>query len=88
VEVTVGECAFIVVRDQQTRDRLADLSVPAVQRYVAQLGVGEAWCDAHGRVRAEVIIQSVASAALRPGSPSYARVGAPPSGGLIGSARQ
>jgi nitroreductase len=33
---------IIVVRDQQTRDRLAELSVPGAQRYVAQLGVGEA----------------------------------------------
>jgi nitroreductase len=33
---------IVVVRDQQTRDRLAELSVPGAQRYVAQLGVGEA----------------------------------------------
>src|SRR5258705_10892553 len=33
---------IIVVRDQQTRDRLAELSVPGAQRYVAQLGIGEA----------------------------------------------
>ena len=33
---------IIVVRDRQTRDRLADLSVPGAQRYVAQLGIGEA----------------------------------------------
>jgi len=31
-----------VVRDQQTRDRLAELSVPGARRYVAQLGMGEA----------------------------------------------
>ena len=31
-----------MVRDQQTRDRLAELSVPGAQRYVARLGVGEA----------------------------------------------
>jgi hypothetical protein len=31
-----------VVRDQKTRDRLAELSVPGAQRYVAQLGIGEA----------------------------------------------
>ena len=33
---------IIVVRDQKTRDRLAELSVPGAQRYVAQLGIGEA----------------------------------------------
>jgi nitroreductase len=33
---------IIVVREQQTRDRLAELSVPGAQRYVAQLGIGEA----------------------------------------------
>ena len=33
---------IIVIRDQQTRDRLAELSVPGAQRYVAQLGIGEA----------------------------------------------
>ncbi len=33
---------IIVVRDQPTRDRLAELSVPGAQRYVAQLGIGEA----------------------------------------------
>jgi nitroreductase len=33
---------IIVVRDQQNRDRLAELSVPGAQRYVAQLGIGEA----------------------------------------------
>jgi nitroreductase len=33
---------IIVVRDQQTRHRLAELSVPGAQRYVAQLGIGEA----------------------------------------------
>jgi nitroreductase len=33
---------IVVVRDPQTRDRLAELSVPGAQRYVAQLGVGEA----------------------------------------------
>src|SRR5882757_10369241 len=32
---------IIVVRDQQTRDALAELSVPGAQRYVAQLGIGE-----------------------------------------------
>jgi nitroreductase len=32
---------IIVVRDQQTRDRLTELSVPGAQRYVAQLGIGE-----------------------------------------------
>jgi hypothetical protein len=31
-----------VVRDLGTRDRLAELSVPGAQRYVAQLGIGEA----------------------------------------------
>ena len=30
---------IIVVRDKQTRDRLAELSVPGAQRYVAQLGI-------------------------------------------------
>jgi nitroreductase len=33
---------IIVVRDQQTLDRLAELSVPGAQRYVAQLGIGDA----------------------------------------------
>jgi nitroreductase len=33
---------IIVVRDRQTRDRLAELSVAGAQRYVAQLGIGEA----------------------------------------------
>src|SRR5260370_7842971 len=33
---------IMVIRDQQTRDRLAELSVPGAQRYVAQLGIGEA----------------------------------------------
>src|SRR3981189_2308805 len=33
---------IIVVRDQQTRDRLSELSVPGARRYVAQLGIGEA----------------------------------------------
>ena len=33
---------IIVVRDQQIRDRLAELSGPGAQRYVAQLGIGEA----------------------------------------------
>jgi nitroreductase len=33
---------IIVVRDQQTRDRLAELSVPGARRYVAQLRIGEA----------------------------------------------
>src|SRR6476620_4536966 len=33
---------IIVVRDRQTRDRLAELSVPGARRYVAQLGIGEA----------------------------------------------
>jgi nitroreductase len=33
---------IIMVRDQQTRDRLAELSVAGAQRYVAQLGIGEA----------------------------------------------
>jgi len=33
---------IIVVRDQQTRDRLAELSVLGAQRYVAQLSIGEA----------------------------------------------
>jgi nitroreductase len=32
---------IIVVRDQQTRDHLAELSVPGARRYVAQLGIGE-----------------------------------------------
>jgi nitroreductase len=33
---------IIVLRDQKTRDRLAELSVRGAQRYVAQLGIGEA----------------------------------------------
>jgi len=33
---------IIVVRDRLTHDRLAELSVPGAQRYVAQLGIGEA----------------------------------------------
>jgi nitroreductase len=33
---------IIVVRDQKTRDRLAELSMPGARRYVAQLGIGEA----------------------------------------------
>lgn len=33
---------IIVVGDQQIRDHLAELSVPGAQRYVAQLGIGEA----------------------------------------------
>ncbi len=33
---------IIVIRDQKTHDRLAELSVPGAQRYVAQLGIGEA----------------------------------------------
>ncbi|MDT5257453.1 MAG: hypothetical protein QOD10_2533 [Mycobacterium sp.] len=33
---------IIVVRDDQTRDRLAELSMPGARRYVAQLGIGEA----------------------------------------------
>jgi nitroreductase len=37
---------IIAVRDRQTRDRLAELSVPGAQRYVAQLGIGEAPCVA------------------------------------------
>src|SRR6478609_5241233 len=33
---------IIVVRDQQTRDRRAELSAPGARRYVAQLGIGGA----------------------------------------------
>jgi nitroreductase len=33
---------IIVVRDQQICDRLAELSVPGAQRYVAQVGIAEA----------------------------------------------
>jgi nitroreductase len=37
----IGRAHVIVVRDQQTRDRLADLAIPGARRYIAQLRNGE-----------------------------------------------
>ena len=57
----------VVVRDQQTRDRLADLAIPGARRYIAQLRNGEGpWNPLQP---CGVDAETIAAVEVPPGSP-------------------